>query len=118
MFCKNCGSNIDDNAVVCPRCGVQVGEVKPKTEEGNTIAIAGFVLAFFIPIAGLICSIIGRKRAKNSGAPYGGFALAGIIISAIDLVLSVVLIIIYISVIVAAASTLPEYGYLLVSPLL
>ena len=23
MFCKNCGKEIDDKAVVCPYCGVQ-----------------------------------------------------------------------------------------------
>lgn len=47
MFCKNCGQTIDDNAVVCPHCGVQVAQVKTGDSEGNTMAIAGFVLFFF-----------------------------------------------------------------------
>lgn len=25
MFCKNCGKQIDDNAVICPSCGVATG---------------------------------------------------------------------------------------------
>lgn len=28
MYCKNCGKSIDDNAVICPYCGVA-----QKTEE-------------------------------------------------------------------------------------
>jgi len=28
MFCKHCGSQIDDDCVICPNCGKQVGELK------------------------------------------------------------------------------------------
>ena len=35
MFCKNCGKEIADNAVVCPFCGVQVAEIK-RNEAGKT----------------------------------------------------------------------------------
>lgn len=27
MFCKNCGNEINDNAVICPKCGCQVKEM-------------------------------------------------------------------------------------------
>ncbi len=54
----------------------------PAAQNTNAIAIVGFVLAFIIPLAGLICSIIGFNNAKR-GAPYYGLALAGIIISAV-----------------------------------
>ena len=62
-------------------------------ENSNTLAIVGFVLSFIIPIAGLICSIIGYKRAKEYGLDHGGLALSGIIISslAIGAVLVVVI---------------------------
>lgn len=86
MFCKNCGKEINDNAVVCPHCGVQVAYVQVNnsgSEESNTLAIVGFVMSFFIPLVGLICSIIGYKMAKNEGMNYKGLALAGIIISAV-----------------------------------
>ncbi len=28
MFCKNCGREIDNNAEICPLCGVRVKEAK------------------------------------------------------------------------------------------
>ena len=91
MFCKNCGKEISNNAVVCPYCGVQAGKITSYDDRKNTIAIVGFVLSFFIAIAGLVCSIIGYKKAKNEGLEYGGLALAGIIISAIEIALIVIL---------------------------
>lgn len=85
MFCKNCGQTIDDNAVVCPHCGVQVAQVKSGSSEGNGMAVAGFVLFFFgACFIGLILSIIGFKRAKN-GADHRGLAIAGIVLNAIEL---------------------------------
>ena len=106
MFCKNCGQEVDDNAVVCPHCGVQVGKIETPAStntEGNTIAIVGFVFSFLIALVGLICSIMGYKNAKNNGAPYKGLALAGIIISAVSMGLTAL---IYIIVIAAAGAAM------------
>ena len=51
----------------------------------NVMSIVGFVLSFFVPIAGLVCSIIGLKQCKASGDGEGrGFAIAGIVISSIS----------------------------------
>ncbi len=36
MFCTNCGSEIDDNAKVCPKCGVPVG-----TAQSQATQVAG-----------------------------------------------------------------------------
>lgn len=89
MYCKHCGSEINQNAVVCIHCGCAVEQQavqEQSTAEGktNTLAIVGFVMAFIIPLAGLICSIIGYKRAdKDYNGSCKGLALAGIIISAI-----------------------------------
>lgn len=91
MFCNNCGSQIDDKAVICPHCGVPVrGVTQP--DKGNPLAIVGFILSFFIAIAGLICSILGYQKCKKEGAPYKGLALAGIIISAVSWALALILI--------------------------
>ncbi len=27
MFCKNCGKEVDDQALICPYCGVQLGKI-------------------------------------------------------------------------------------------
>lgn len=90
MYCKNCGSETDENAAVCPKCGAPV--TKPSYEkQTNTIAVVGFVLAFFIAIAGLICSIIGYRKSRGLDGTGKGFAMAGIIISAAEMVLTIII---------------------------
>lgn len=92
MYCKNCGSNLDDRAVVCPNCGVPTGVQPPEqTTESNTIATVGFILSFFVAIAGLICSIIGYRNASKLNGDGKGFALAGIIISSVSMVLAFII---------------------------
>ena len=94
MFCKNCGREVNDNAVVCPNCGVQLAHFNNLPVKGTcTLAIVGFILSFFFAIAGLICSIIARKKCNEEGLEGGGFALAGIIISAIEIAIAVIVII-------------------------
>ncbi len=96
MFCKNCGREVSDNAVVCPHCGVQLKAMSSNSASGeNTMAIVGFVFSFFIALVGLICSIMGYKKSVNEGAPYKGLALAGIIISIISMAFGLILTIIY-----------------------
>ena len=91
MFCKNCGKEIDDRAVVCPNCGVQVGTVAPAENKTNVLAIVGFIFAFIMPIVGLICSIIGRNKAPECGGNGRGLATAGIVISVVWMVLAIII---------------------------
>ena len=55
-----------------------------ETKKTNGFAIAGFVLSFFVNILGLIFSIIGLNKVKetNSGK---GLSIAGIIISSLSI---------------------------------
>lgn len=115
MFCKHCGKEVERETVVCPYCGVQIQELKTgyNAEKSTPLAIVGFVLAFFIPIAGLICSIIGYNRAKRENAPNGGLALAGIIISIISIILTVLLLFFYFLLLVAIVAAPAEYSLFL-----
>ena len=93
MFCKNCGQELNDNAVICPHCGVATDNYAKSTavtEQKNTMALIGFILSFFVALAGLIVSIIAYKNAKKPEFNGDGksFALAGIIISAVSLGIS------------------------------
>lgn len=93
MFCTNCGKEINENAYVCPGCGALVQPKSTSAPENgakktNVLAIVGFVLSFIFPIAGLICSIIGHRNAAQYQDQYKSLALAGIIISAVALALS------------------------------
>ena len=101
MYCRNCGKEINENASVCIGCGVPL---KPVQKESNTLAIVGFVLSFFVSVAGLICSIIGYRKAVSENLDNKGLALAGIIISAINLAGIVLTILLYWSLIIALIS--------------
>lgn len=63
--------------------------------DGKTLGIVGLVLAFLFSLAGLIVSIIARNQSKAAGVPNGP-ATAGIVISIIGLVLTVIWIIVVI----------------------
>ena len=116
MFCKNCGKEISDDAAFCPHCGTKIKcenaytntfsespyayapQPAPK-DTSNTIAIVGFVLSFFFSIAGLICSIMGYKKAKEEGLDNKGLAIAGIIISSIEIAIVVLYIFVFVVII-------------------
>ena len=57
-------------------------------KNSNVIAIVGFILSFFIGIAGLICSIIGLVKSKEL-KDGKGFSIAGIIISSLRILISI-----------------------------
>ena len=99
-FCTNCGNELDDRAIMCPKCGVALTQTTNASNGSSSIgmAIAGFILSFFIPLLGLIFSIIGLKRSKetNNGK---GLSTAGIIISCITMVITLIMGIISFSVV-------------------
>ena len=84
MFCKKCGAEVDDAAVVCPQCGVATDNYAQPTKrkgEGNGMAIAGFICSFFIPLLGWIFGGIGLSRAKQRNGKGKGFSIAAIAIA-------------------------------------
>ena len=98
MFCKNCGKEIDDNAVVCPNCGVQVKDYKSETEAGkvkriNGLGIAAFVvsilslwlgvyfmIASFVALGLSIAAFAMRKKYNSCN----GLAIAALVISIVS----------------------------------
>jgi hypothetical protein len=58
----------------------------------NGLAITGFVLAFLLPLFGLIFSIVGLVKAKDHNGKGKDLAIAGIIISIITLSLGIFLV--------------------------
>lgn len=73
------------------------GTATPAADRFNVLAIVGFVLAFVVNIAGLVVSIIALSQIKRTGERGHGLALAGVIISAISIVLGIVSVIVVIS---------------------
>lgn len=79
MFCKNCGQEIDDNAVICPHCGVSQKETPEVVDnEGFLWSLLGCC----IPIVGLILFLVWHdtkpKTAKAAG--IGALVSVGIAI--------------------------------------
>ena len=115
MYCSNCGNQIDDNAAVCIHCGAPTGRAQYQQQpaqqpaQSNTLAIVGFVFAFLIPIVGLICSIVGLKNAPQFNGNGKGLAIAGIIISAIDIVVYIIVVVVCVSILGAAAGAAGSY---------
>ena len=84
-FCKQCGQQIDDNAVVCPNCGAAQQE-NPQVTPQVTPAVVdngGFgwgLLGFLIPIVGLILFLVWKDTKPLSAQQAGKGALIGFII--------------------------------------
>ena len=69
----------------------------------NGMAIAGFVCSFIFSIAGLVLSIIGYNQTKKTGEKGKELALAGIIISGLSIVMTIVMIIAFVVIGVSVA---------------
>lgn len=59
----------------------------------NGLAIAGFILAFFAPLIGLILSIVSLSQIKKNNQSGKGLAIAGIVLSSIAMIILPILII-------------------------
>lgn len=68
MYCRNCGKEIDDQAVICPYCGV-LTETKSVVEDSGNIGWG--VLGCCIPLVGFILWLVWKdtkpKTAKVAG---------------------------------------------------
>lgn len=80
MYCKHCGAEIDDNAVVCPKCGVAVGRQVANDDAPS----AGFaVMCFFLPIVGLILYLMWNETSPQKARSCGKGAIIGVIVSVV-----------------------------------
>ena len=82
-YCKRCGRQILDDAVICPNCGC--AQENQRHNETNGMSIAGFICSFFFPLLGLIFGGVGLKKANETGQGKG-LSVAAIIISLVCLV--------------------------------
>lgn len=107
-YCTKCGIRMDDNDMVCPECGMQQGGyaspqemqsidgMRPQESNGKSVAslVLGIVgvIAWCLPILGLPVGVIGLimgiQEYNRSNAK--GMAMAGIVLSIICLVLTII----------------------------
>ena len=74
---------VEPTVSVTPQAVQSVGE-----NPGKTLGVIGLVLAIFLPLIGLVVSIIAKSKSKKAGFKNGP-ALAGIIISIVLMLLSI-----------------------------
>lgn len=70
MYCKKCGSEILDEAVICPHCGCATENNQTENADGK--AKGGWIfLTILIPLVGIIMGIVNLSNGKkNSGKVY------------------------------------------------
>lgn len=116
-YCMNCGFKLPEEANNCPNCGKEVTNTinnndinvinsnsKNEIKQTNSYSIAGFIISIIsmfcccglISWLSLILSIIGLSKSKNEEYKENSkaFAVAGIIISSIVIVMFIIGIII------------------------
>ena len=91
IFCSSCGGIIKKLAEICPKCGVRI----KKTGDGFSIAslvlgISGLLFGGALIVPGILGLIFGIKGLKNEKK---GMAIAGIVLSSIQILLSIIFII-------------------------
>ena len=82
-YCQTCGTQMDDAAAFCAKCGASSAvapvakPTKPTVAEDDAPDFLMALLGFFVPIVGLILFFIDREqRPKRAGS-----ALKGAIVS-------------------------------------
>ncbi len=77
MYCKRCGAQINDEAVICPKCGCSTGNTKVSPDDAPS---GGFAfLGFLIPILGLILYLVWKPEYPMRAHSVGKGALIGFI---------------------------------------
>ncbi len=85
-YCKNCGKQIDDLAVMCPYCGVST---KPPVNDGGGFGWG--LLGCCVPIVGLILYLVWKDNKPKTAKAAGVGALVSVGITVVYYLLMVVL---------------------------
>ena len=89
MFCPKCGKEIMDEAVICPHCGCSAKwETKKEYDFPSPLLT---ILAFLLPIIGLIIYFVYKKTCPQKAISAWKGALIGIIFCVIALCISAII---------------------------
>ena len=106
---KNVEKDLAKDGSVSASNPSQVNNNPATNQKTNVLAVVGLIFAFFIPLVGLICSIIGLSQAKNKSEKGKGLAIAGIIISVIVGLLQILTIVLIVVAVNSNNITLTTY---------
>lgn len=85
-FCSHCGAQIDDNAVICVKCGCAVAtasQSKPEVDPYDGPSIWAIIGSFLIPLLGLILFVCWKSTAPIKAKSAGIAGIVGFVVSAI-----------------------------------
>ena len=82
-YCTNCGAELNENAVVCVRCGAAV-----QTAAEDKVNAGFVVLSVFIPLFGVIYWGVKAKECPKGAKACG---IAGLISWGVGILLSIIL---------------------------
>lgn len=77
-YCRKCGHEIDDQAVICPHCGVSQTSAPQVVDDGG---FGWGLLGCCIPIVGLILFLIWKDTKPKTAKALGIGALVPVIIT-------------------------------------
>ncbi len=86
-YCRKCGEIIDDEAVFCPKCGVQQNVLRTERAVNDDGSPLWAIIAFLIPVVGLILWAAWNEEKPKCAkmAAYG--TIASLAVFAIGLIL-------------------------------
>ena len=87
-FCNNYGAQIDDRAVVCPKCGVPQNDTPPVVDNGG---FGWGLLGCCVPIAGLILFLIWKDTKPKTAKAAGIGAIVSVVLGVLYYVLIMVI---------------------------
>ena len=79
-FCKNCGAQIDDNAVVCTSCGTAQNTAPAVVDKGG---FGWGLLGWCVPIVGLILFLVWKDTKPKTATAAGIGALVSTILAVV-----------------------------------
>lgn len=88
MFCKKCGQEIMDEAVICVHCGCSTQEMP--TVVGDAPSGAHAVLGFFFPIVGFILWLVEKDTKPLKAKSAGKGALIGFLLTVLIYIIAVI----------------------------
>lgn len=88
-YCQQCGSQLVDQAVMCPNCGCAVQA--PVNQQEYKPSTGLNILAFLFPLVGLILFLCFQKTTPVRAKAIGKWALDGFVVGVALSILSGVL---------------------------
>ncbi len=101
MYCRKCGKELDDEAVICPYCGCSTSGGKANDSKSMGYAVLGF----FLPVVGFILWLVWKDEYPLRASSCGKGALVSVILSVVSSFLYVVVVFLIIGGVAASMYT-------------